>query len=182
MSSPPRRRRRSRAGKHGTATVALVAAVAVLASYRDRLVLAVVLSALATALVLGGLYLARHVPAAAVERRRARPKRPAARPAPQPKAPRRPVPPPPDPWADLPAGTRKTRQARQASARAQAFGPAKPRMVTLAVSQECADGQCHACPDPDTCEHCDHNLAAFMDRNRQAYDLANANGHDVPPF
>jgi hypothetical protein len=170
----PRRRRR-RAREYGTGTLVLVAAVSVLAAYRDRLVLAVVIAALGGALAAAGLYVAHLRTRTAAARRKARPKtaRPKTRPEPQHKAPKRA---PRDYRFPVPG-------------RAEASGWLPPRdPVMVSVTAECARDECLMCPAPGACGHdCSHDPVVIVARNRQRYDTAHANGggdkHDPPiPF
>ncbi len=162
MSTPRRRRRSRRVREYGTGTLVLVAAVSVLAAYRDRLVMAVVIAALGGSIATAGLYAAHLRTRAATARRKARPE---TRPEPQHKAPKR------------------------TPARANGLYPPEPRMIT--VTAECAGGQCLMCAAPGQCEcACGHNPSAIMARNQADYDAvaASVNGgakrvpHDLPPF
>ena len=167
---PARRRRRShRAREYGTGTLVLVAAVSVLAAYRDRLVLAVVIAALSGALATAGLYIAHRQAATAVARRRARPKkaaRPKTRPEPQHKAPKR----RPDYRPSRPG-------------RSEAGGWLPPRdPVMVSVTAECARDECLMCPAPGACGHdCGHDPDVIMTRNRQRYDAATASANGGTP-
>ena len=175
-----RRSPRRRANQHGTATLVLAVAAAALAAYRAGLVLAVALSATAVLLAVAGVYAAHRYRAATVTSRKAsREPRPAPRTAPS--GGRRHTRPQPAEWTDRVNKPRTPRPGDWTP-------PRSPRM--LAVTEQCAGGQCHACPAPDACEHCDHDPAAFVRRNREAYDraqasFASANGHDEhdrPPY
>jgi hypothetical protein len=186
------RRRRSR--KHGTATLVAFTGLAGLAAYRGTLVLAIAL-AMTAGIVTTVAIIARRYPYLLTERQlQRRPTGYAAGRHAQRKAvtngPRR-IPPAATPAGDLPDGREVIANSAQdardgrASARGAKLGWLPPRKAKLIqVSEQCADGQCHACPAPGQCEHCDHDPAEIVARNRAQYDAAQAataNG-DVPPF
>jgi hypothetical protein len=75
---------------------------------------------------------------------------------------------------------RKPAQAKADSAarRNGWLPPANPAAVTLALSDACAEGECHLC---DGCEHkCGHDPAVIVARNTAAYDAAHQ--PDEPPY
>jgi hypothetical protein len=179
-----RSRRSSR--KHGTVTLILVGTTAGLAAYRAGLVLAVAVTA--ALVILAGVLLraSRHLAALQPVTRKAS-QEPAVRGRRH--APGR-TPPAATPASDLPDGRRviadaaqAARDSRKRDALARSAGwlpPRKPKM--LAVTQECAEGDCHLCPAPGPCEHCDHDPATIVARNQARYDRQHANGSDIPPF
>ena len=77
-------------------------------------------------------------------------------------------------------GRARSRPQVKADGRARSNGwipPASPKLTSLALSPECAGGECHLC---NGCEHgCGHDPATITARNEAAYDAAHA---DDPPF
>ena len=186
MSARRSPRRSSR--KHGTVTLILVGTTAALAAYRAGLVLAVAVTAALVLLAVVLLHASRHLPAittAPVTRKASQ--EPAARGRRH--APGR-IPPAATPASDLPDGrqviagaARAARDSRKRDSLARSAGWLPPRKPTmLAVTQECAEGDCHLCPAPGPCEHCDHDPATIVARNQARYDRQHANGTDIPPF